>query len=365
MRKVGIITFHHARHSYGAALQAYATVRVLENMGLEAELINYENKYEQTELKIKHQNIIEKIYLVINWIVRMFLFKGCKDPVRKKKNLDAFYKYVSKKKYNTIEELKNTDYEILLAGSDQIWNPEVTGGIDRGFLLDFGTPKKRVSYASSVGSHVFSSEELNTYKRMLERFNSISVREKYAANLLQSSCKTNIKVVCDPTLLLTGDQWRKEFEKEMSSFNASTPYILTYFVGGNIELYWDRIEKYITQLNLPIYNIQSHSKKYKHVNKAIYNIMPEKLVTYISNARVILTDSFHGTAFSINLNRNFVAVINKTNPVRVQSLLESVGLQEREDARLHEYSDIEYSNVNKKLNEIRNDSMEWLVNALR
>ena len=365
MRKVGIITFHHAKHSYGAALQAYATVRVLENMGFEAELINYENKYEQKEIKLRSEKIIKKIYLLINWIARMLLFKGYKDPSRKKKNLNFFYGQVSKERYRTINELDKVDYEILLAGSDQIWNPEITGGIDSAFLLAFGKPQKRVSYASSVGSHIFSRDELNIYAEKLNKFNSISVREKYAADLLQTCCKRKIKIVCDPTLLLTGQQWRDEFKKEMNAFDVSETYILTYFVGGNIELYWERIEKYINQLNLPVFNIQSHAKKYRHVDRAIYNIMPDKVVAYIANARVILTDSFHGTAFSINLNKDFVAVINKKNPVRVQNLLESVGLQERNDENLFEYSDIDYSSVNTKLSILRNDSMAWLTEVMR
>lgn len=365
MKSVGIITFHHAKHSYGAALQAYATVRIVEKLGYKAELINYENKYEQTELKFKGKSFHQKLYILINWAARFFIYGGINDPCRVAGKLDIFYRKVSKKKYRSIEALEDTDYDILLSGSDQIWNPEVTGGIDRCYLLDFGKPKKRVAYASSIGSYKFSKEELKIYKTVLASFDDISVREEYAAKALQDVYEKKIKVVCDPTLLLTGDQWRKEFAEEIDRLEKKEEYILTYFVGGNIEEYWERIERIVCQIKLPVYNVQSHSKMYKNVNRIVHNIMPGELVAYIDKAAVVLTDSFHGTAFSINLHKNFVAVINRKNPVRVQNLLQELGMTERTDDNLLKcLENIDYLKIEDKLEKIRLASKKWLIEAL-
>lgn len=366
MKKVGIITFHHAKHSYGASLQALATLRVIEKMGFDAELINYENKYEQSEIKAHGKSIKSKLLMTLNWLARMIIFGGFADPCRKAKNLDRMYGNVSSKKYYSLKNLNEADYDILISGSDQIWNPAITGGIDRCFLLQFGKPEKRISYASSVGSHKFTDEELEIYKNALLKFCRISVREKYAADTFKSICKQKIKVVCDPTLLLNGQQWKAEFGDALANFKADAPYILTYFVGGNIDTYWSRIEKYVNQVNLPIYNIQSHSKRYSHVDRAIYNILPDELIAYIDNASIVLTDSFHGTAFSINLNKKFAAVLNKKNPMRVKNLLETLDLEKREDENLENcLDDIDYEQVNEKLERIRFDSYQWLWESIK
>lgn len=363
MKKVGIITFHHAKHSYGAFLQAYATIRSIEKLGYEAEIINYENKYEQSEIK-KSIGLKTKVWHFANWALRMFVFGGLKDPCRSKHNLDLFYKNVSKR-YPTVSELDTAAYDILLAGSDQIWSPDVCDGLDPAFFLDFGKADRRVSYASSVGSCKFTEMELEQISKYLSRFSAISVRELYAAELLEKTCGRDIKVVCDPTLLLSGDQWRAEFKSEFDRFRKKERYILTYFVGGNINDYWERISGYVKLLKLPVYNVQSHSKKYPNVSRSVYNIMPGDLLAYIDNADLVLTDSFHGTAFSINLGKNFVAVINKKNPVRVLNLLDSLELNDRTDDEIQDVrSDIDYSSVDRRLSLIREDSYKWLSNAL-
>lgn len=367
MRKVGIITFHHAKHSYGAFLQAFATIRAVENLGYDAEIINYENVYEQSEIKTRHAGFKERAVRFFNWALRFFVFGGMADPCRSKKELDQFYRSVSKR-YSSLKELNETSYDILICGSDQIWNPDVCNGIDPAFYLNFGeSDAVRISYASSMGSYHFTQDELLRIKSYLSRFAAVSVREKYAADILMTVCKSSIKVVCDPTLLLTGEQWRKEFQQEFSVFKKEEPYILTYFVGGNITEYWERISEIVERLKMPVYNVQSHSKRYNHVKKSVYNIMPGELLAYIENADIVLTDSFHGTAFSINLCKDFVSVLNRKNPVRVINLLECLDLKDRLDdnKQMKLTGGIDYDKVNIKLQDFRKDSYEWLENAMK
>ncbi len=359
MKKVGIITFHHAKHSYGAFLQAYATLRTVEMLGFDAEIINYENKYEQKEIKNKGKSVKQSFHLFINWFIRSFVYGAIKNPCRSRKNLDKIYKKVSKL-YTNIQELDKTDYDIIIAGSDQIWNPAVCGKIDPAFFLNFGGDIKRISYASSIGSYHFSKEELMDIEKYLSRFSAISVREKYALDALTSIVSKDIKVVCDPTILISGEQWAKEFETEIGSFRKTEPYVLTYFVGENITHYWDRIKSYVGN-GVKIYNVQSHSHRYAHVNRAIYNILPGELLAYIKNADYVLTDSFHGTVFSILFHKNFVAVINRNNPVRVLNLLEKMQLLDRTDDKIEGApKEIDYSITDKQLMAFRDESKEWL-----
>lgn len=365
MKKVGIITFHHAKHSYGAFLQAYATLRVVESLGYDAEIINYDNNFEQKEVKLKKKNIKQAFYLIVSWLVRFFVYGGIKDPCRSAKQLDKLYRNVSKR-YKNLHSLQSTNYDILVAGSDQIWNPMVCGGIDSAFFLNFGEAETRISYASSIGSYHFSIDELKIIEKYLSRFASISVREQYASDELSSICTQKINVVCDPTLLMTSEQWENEVCTELKSFKKIEPYILTYFVGGNIAQYWDRIKEYVNEIGLSVYNVQSHSRKNMHVNKAIHNILPGDLLAYIKNADYILTDSFHGTVFSILFQKNFVAVINKQNPIRVKNLLERLGLANRIDDKIKGIpKEIDYTKTCELLDEYRKESKDWLEKSLK
>lgn len=364
MKKIGIITFHHAKHSYGAFLQAFATLYFLRMNGFEAEIINYENKWEQKEIHFT-SNLKTNSFMLINWFARLFIYGTIFDPCRNKKKIDSFYKFVSKKtKY---KDLKKTKYEIVIAGSDQIWNPEITNGIDDAFFLAPFEKSKKISYASSVGSTVFSDLEKAKIGPLLNDFASIGVREDFASRELSPLCSKKIQVVCDPTFLLTREEWTNIIEtNKCQKTNKNEKYILTYFVGNNFDYYWNRISDIVSTINLPVFNIQSHRKKYKHVDKTIYNILPFELISLIQNADYILTDSFHGTAFSINLNKNFTAVLNNNNPVRVQNLLSIVGLENRIDNGLKtDISFIDYKNVNATIKKYTSLSKCWFIESIK
>lgn len=363
--KIGVVTFHHAKHSYGASLQAFATVRVLRNMGYDVELISYENAYEQASIKDHGVSVKKKFILYLNKMARMYLYNGRKDPYLKSENLDHIYGCVTNKVYSNVAQMQGLYYDVLLVGSDQVWNPEVTGYLDDVFLLMFGKAKRRVSYASSMGSHRLNGYERSLFKKGLDMFTSISVREAYAKEQLQPLVDRNIKVVADPTLLMTKEEWRNEFAINENSERGSQPYILTYFVGGNLTSYWNDVKKYVDELKLPLWNIQSHSKKRGNVDRVIYAATLDEILSLLSNAALIITDSFHGTAFSINFQRQFVALLNKKNPVRVIDLLKSVGLSNRINIDTkHVMDNINFEEVTEQLASIRDDSIQWLKNAV-
>ena len=175
-KKIGIITLFNC-YNYGAVLQAYATYKYIESLGYEhVELINYENKYESKSKKtirfIVSGNIKEIIKRFIQYII-----------LGKNRNLKkGFYYFLnkvkkSKKKFKNIEELRNTSYDILISGSDQIWNPVIFNKIDFAYLLDFSDKAKKYSISSSAGSYIYSPEEKKIVTTLLKDFSGIAVRD--------------------------------------------------------------------------------------------------------------------------------------------------------------------------------------------
>ncbi len=365
MSKLGIVTFHHAKFSYGAMLQAYATEAVCRRFVDDVEIIDYENPYEQKGAKTASTSAIGTIKKNLNYLLRLTVFQGYRNQYRNSKNIDKFYHKVSSKKYEKIEDFCDADYDILLSGSDQIWSPELTNGVDEVFLLNFGNQQKRISYASSMGSYILNEEEQQKFAECLSRFDSISVREAHAKEQLQPLTQKDIEVVLDPTLLLRKEEWEEQLGIQ-SSAKTKEPYILTFFVSTGLESYWDQVGKYVSELGLPVWNVQSHKHKSVHVDKVVFAPSVSEFVELIANASVIITNSFHGTAFSLNFQKNVVPILSKKNPARVVNLLNMCGLSELIDIapeRLHE--DIDYREANALLEQSRKKSLMWLENALK
>ena len=255
-------------------------------------------------------------------------------------------------------------YDILIAGSDQIWNPLITGGIDPVFLLQFGKAERRISVASSLGSKEPTEAEKSIFKDAFKKFSWISVREQYAKKCLQDLTDKNIKVLMDPTFLFNKSEWIDLLGRKSKMFDVKEKYILTYFISSKKSSYQDRVLEYSKKINCPVWSIQFTNYTWKVTNKKIMGASIEDFIALFMNAQLILTDSFHGTAFSINLNRNFVPFKHSENPLRIINLLQNLGIAERLDMPAKEYKEINYDEVNKKLEILREDSKEWLLNAV-
>lgn len=364
MKKVGIITFHNSR-SYGACLQAIATVYMIRNMGYQAEVIDYVNLFEQKRYKADLDNFIVAMKY-IRWKIKTWLSRDEYWLQRAFGNTKQLYSdAISSEHYTKIEELSNLKYDVLLVGSDQVWNSQITEKLDTVFLLDFGQSPKRISYASSMGSHRIEPNEEKLFRHCLKRFSFISVREKFAMEELRRILDIDVEIVLDPTLLLTKEQWTDYILQVSERIPVpQEPYILTFFVGKNISFYREQVFQIKEKKQLPVYNIQTNKRKYISVDRVLAGVTCGEFVQWIQNAAYIITDSFHGTAFSLLYQKQFTSISNTVNPIRVKELLESVGLQERLDSPQNCDREIEYHAVNKKLNELRSRSIKWLQTAL-
>lgn len=361
-KKIGIVTIH-TDFNYGAVLQAYATEKFIELNGYDVEIIDYENPHisEQSKLVYKQGNKIRG-YLIT--LVRNTIFGRYRYFKMATKDLDLWRKK-SNRKYSSLGDLSETDYDVLIAGSDQIWNPEISQGLDPAFFLQFGNPQKRISVATSLGSYVLKDSEKKYVQTALNTFSDISVREKFAKTQIIGLVNKDVKVLLDPTFLLSKKEWWETLAKNSKYAEIKSKYILTYFVGSNKGKYRSSVADYAGKLNLPVWTIQYSNYTWKESTKKILGASIVDFVALIGNAALVITDSYHGVAFSVNMEKNFVALTNDANPVRVRELLQTLNLEERMDMDPKKHSEIDYSKVSPIVNSLRIDSANWVLNALK
>ena len=363
-RNVGIITFFDST-SYGGVLQSFATLKAIEKIGYTAEFINYKNQYEQKIIKKEEGFLlfIKKIVrrLIINVIYSDWYYRNKSFG----SNLLLYNGKISMKKYYNINEMNDVDNKYLIVGSDQVWNPAITNGIDEAFLLNFGKNNIKISFSSSMGSHRLNEDEKQVFKKNLEKFSHISVRENYVKNSLSFLKNKDIKVTCDPTLLFNCTQWCQLLSEFPNRYKKITDdYILTFFVGGSSDEYIEYINHLKNKTKLRVYNIHKNKHKRNSIDKSLAGVNVAEFVYLIKNAKYIITDSFHGVVFSLLFNKKIIPVSNKSNPIRVYELLKDVdldGLIDNKDAYLYK---INYKKVENKLKIIREYSYNYLKESL-
>lgn len=366
-KKIGIMTLFNC-YNYGAVLQAYATFKFIKKLGCEdVEIINYENKYES-----KMKNTIR------------FIFSGNKKEILKKfiqyvvfgknRHLKKGFKLFcgslvkSEKKYKTIEELKKTNYDILISGSDQIWNPVIFSDLDLAYLLDFSDSAKKISISSSAGSYLFDGEYKNNFVKCLKKYDAISVRENVLKEQLQNEIDKEIFVSVDPTLLLTREDWI-EYLKPINRYNErNSKYILVYIVDANLNTYDEELMVLKERLNLPIWLITPYNFKIKNIDKNIISATPNDFISLFDSADFIITNSYHGVIFSTNFRKNFIALENHKNPVRTRDYLDKIKLVDRivknkEDAKVINIKEMKLEYYNN-LEEFVKDTKKWIGDNL-
>ncbi len=361
-KKIGIITLFNC-YNYGAVLQAYATYKYIESLGYKnVEIIDYENKYESkmknTFFYIFSGNIKEAFKRIIQYII----FGKNRNQ---KKGFSKFIKNMKKSSntYKSEKELKKTNYDILISGSDQIWNPNIFNGIDTTYLLSFSENAKKYAISSSAGSYKYSDDEKEIIVKYLKEYSGISVREESLKNQLKDSIK-DIFVSTDPTLLLSKEEWLNSMPNNNRYKEKESEYILVYIVDANLKQYIDEIKKIKEIIKKEVWFITPYKFKMKYIDKNIVSATPEDYLSLIENADFIITNSFHGVAFSTNFKKRFIALENHKNPNRVKNYLGRIKL---EDRIIKNSNDIERIDINKidlnyynDLEKIINKTKQWI-----
>lgn len=328
--KIGIITLHRVRN-YGSVFQAYALCEKLKDRGYEPIVIDYipERFRLRSDLFFvrpdryingKNKNYIKKfLFMCASIVPRFYYYTRFNNFVKK-------YIPVSTKKYFNIDELKKEhfDFDLVMNGSDQVWNMSWESSVDRVFFLDF-VPKgiKKGAYAASFGKKVLSNNEKMVMEPLLKKYDFITVREKSGLDILNSMGISTAKLVLDPTLLFDRNRWSFLIKKKTIKF----PYLLVYQLNYKTSAL-EYAQIIAQKLNLKVVDL---SRKIKRTTGVDFNkpfVNPITFLNAFYYADYVVTDSFHGTAFSVNFNKPFISIKNDY-PERVSSLLELLGIGER------------------------------------
>ncbi len=285
--KIGVLTFPKAIN-YGAALQTAALQMVLRERGVDASVIDYKCSAIESNSKVFDIRKIADLRYTLAHLGNLPM--AIKRKKQFKKFLKAHFCFTSDNPY---------DYDAVITGSDQVWNYNLTDD-DWFYFLNY--PKKhtkKISYAASFGLSELSPENKKILQPLLEDFDFLSVREATAVNLVQDTCNNDVSLVLDPTLLLNEKQW----EPIADSSITNTGYIFVYLLFNNDKL-WEFAYKLSKETGLPIKTI-SYSRFHKKQAEYSFTAGPSQWLSYLKNADYVVTNSFHGVAFSINFQKKF------------------------------------------------------------
>lgn len=302
----------HAMHNPGSVFQAYALQQYLKEK-CNVKIIDYRPDYLYTE------NNQWKLFAK-----KLLYWKSYKSRSNK------FDKFISEnmkltETYKSLDDLKNAKLkaDIFMTGSDQLWNADFPCGNDPAFYLDFVDCGTKVAYSTSVGKKEIDSRNLQILKEKLADYNAIAVREKSTVDVLEQTLKRNVEWVCDPVFLLSKEKYEK-FICDIRVFEE--PYIMVYMSGACTQL--SEIVKYYREKGYKILLAGGFTKRC-YCDKHIKDVGPEDFLSLISNAEVIVSSSFHATAFCHLFHKDFITILPERNGERISNLLNVSGLQNR------------------------------------
>lgn len=307
MNKIGILTFHYS-NNYGGVLQAYALQTAIRNLGYDIEIVDFVPK--SYNPSVLHRSIgIQKNILKNNPIVitkKFFIVaKNGKVITNKFDQFRDRYMELSKRVDEDQIEQVCTNYEVLIVGSDQVWNPSQRKSPY--YFLDFNSYSgKKFAYAADSTIEEINGDDYDYLKKCLYDFTSISVRNEHTNNFILNLLNSFSQVVVDPTQLISIDDFPIEEP------NISNKYILVYVLGDEINgKHRAVIDNIKSQYgDLLVYAVINPTVSFKdpyYADKAIYTASPQEWLGLIRNASFIYTDSFHGVLFSLKFRVPFLA----------------------------------------------------------
>lgn len=316
--KVGILTFH-AVSNYGAVLQAYGLMRYLQEQGHEVELIDYQPDYLMRRYRLSARAMLHPISW-FKWV------KSVRFQKFRRQHLS-----VGTRMYRSEIELADAaeQYDVVITGSDQVWNPEIAKPpmVDSAFFLNFvGEGARRISYAASFGVDSIPEEFHSQVRELLSRMDAIAIREQSGKDIICGLIgeHAEVEVVPDPTLLL-------ESYENLVKKPSVDHYVFVYRVQTS-----SLVEKVAraTAAHCGSSLVKGFNtiRFWKEGAKVVLPA-PQSWLGYIKHADVVVTNSFHGTIFSILFRKKFFTVsltgkAAKRN-ARLLFLLEKLGLEDR------------------------------------
>lgn len=347
--KIRIISIHDIGTNFGSTLQACSLYDYINSLGYgEVKVINYKPKYAYHHGKFGQ--FVKKMLFAPAVIKQNKRFK---KYYQEHCNLTPLYEI-----YEELEKEKEAD--AFIVGSDQVWNEYYDGGRDLAYYLAFTNCKYKMSYSASVGQ-IQSKEAIERLVERIKDFKYVAVREEATIPQLYEAGRTDVIHVLDPVFLQ-----EKEYYLDNNFDNKYGKYILVYVVHSDPFL--DRMVTKIANIyGAKIVLVGGFVQKVKH-DYYLRDIGPKEFVNLIHHAEFVVANSFHATAFSILLNKQFALINPRVSPLRLSDMLETAGIENRiisseGDLQLAlEY--IDYTKVNVRIEKMKKTSKDYIKNSL-
>lgn len=358
--KIGILTYHFAQN-YGAVLQCYALKKTFESLGCQVKILNYvdDNQYNNSSM-YHHSRGIKRV--AINTVFLPFHFQ-------RKRKYNRFQSFRINElslteRIKNLNELqgfiKDEKIDAVFVGSDQVWNPYVRDFSDS-FFLPFNACCKKFAYAASLGSS--DEKAIIKYGRWIDCFDCISVREKTSINTLRAYTEKNIFVVPDPVFLIHQNQWENIANSTLA--RKKRPYALCYFMNkAYISEYMKMSRKIAKDQDLDIVSLNPNFTIESLRFDCNIDAGPVEFLNILKNADLVLTDSFHGTVFSILFKKNFYSfnIDAVERDTRKTDILKKLGLDSRIISKREDitFSETIFDDIDLKIENLKEDGMTFL-----
>lgn len=351
--KIGILTFQFA-YNFGAQLQAFALKNYLNNKGFDVEVIpflpkRFSDEYSANPFKSAQgiRGLIEHFFRIPRFLKQKKIFDlFLLDKMNLNKPFsseDELYKYIKK-------------FDIVICGSDQIFNDDITGKTSAYFLGASEEKPIKIAYAASFGNDELSDYQKDCCINFLPSFKAVSVREELSLYNLKK-LNINSQVVVDPVFLMDESFFINNMKKPNKKF--SSEYILYYSLRDDENLI-EKLKEFSQEKKLEIIIIHPTGNGQKVKGNYLYGIGPQEFLWLIKNAKYVFTNSFHAVAFSVIFKKEIFYSLHKQRGSRVLNILNLMG-----DKVLKENDFVDFNNMSyDRLNELIENSVEFLDNQI-
>ena len=321
MNKTASFITVHVGFNFGSKLQTIATSEVLRKMGYEATCVNYipprvqHVRYWRDAMfspkKFIRRCLFYPIHCIAEFLYNRYLNKYCKLSAPIYAN-DDFSKKCPKS-------------DVYISGSDQLWNYKHNEGYDTHYFFD-GIKGKKIAFASSIGMTDLPKDYADYMKAQLATYDAVSVREASAVELLHNMGVPSTQVL-DPTLMLDKEEWKSFASKRL----VKEPYLFVYLPYNILDkdLIYKSIRKIAKKKKLKVIAYSEHVLREWYADKTIYFVNAGDVLSLFYHAEIVMTNSFHGTVFSINLNKQFWTYMPTSFSTRITSILDLCNLNSR------------------------------------
>ena len=357
--KIGILTYHRS-HNFGALFQAIASRRYLESLGHEVYYINYWPKY--------HRAMYSPFSFWLFWRKRPYgkylylknTIMNLSSNLERTKRYSRFIKQYIEPHYAP----SGMSFDAIFYGSDQIWRrqPYINDFNPVYFAHNHFQTKKHIALSASAGILPNNDEEKGRFKSLLDRFDSISVREESLKDLVESF-GYKAQLTCDPALFLTAGQWDAVFPRQ--EYNRKSYLLFVNYIEGSFNL--DEVKRLAKAKGLEYVCINGSAISH-HEEGDLSNVAPLQLFEYIRNADFVCTSSFHALVFSILYHKEFYTSFYE-NAKRAESLLKVLCLTDRLSVPNSFLSiapePINYTPIDDKLDSLRKITFNFIISTLK